>query len=96
MFAFFLYFILKIEADQIVASVRSGAGPILIRPLQCSSLQIMDEDWHFLHLKYNQEIIWQKGIFGRLISYALTSIVYIYVCVQNKTVNEKLSMIFEN
>ena len=43
-----IFFILKIQADQIVQSVRSGAAPILIRPLQCSPLQIMDRDWHFL------------------------------------------------
>ena len=43
-----IFFILKIQANQIVPSVRLGAGPILIRPLQCSSLEIMDQDWHSL------------------------------------------------
>ena len=83
-----ILFILKIQADQIVLSLRSGAGPILIRPLQCSPLQIMDQNWHFLDSKYSQEIICQKSIFRRLTYYTLTDIVCIYVCVHNKTVDE--------
>ena len=77
-----------LQADQVILSVQYGAGPILIRPFQCSSLQIMDQNWHFLDSKYDQEIICQKSIFRRLIYYTLTGIVDIYVCVHNKTVNE--------